>query len=67
MKENTASDRIVRFANRIDWIAAILCLAWAAYASSLAWGIAGGVFLLTAWINPVARMRKSMARKLIKK
>lgn len=67
MKKNNMPDRMLRIANRFDWVAAFLCLAWALYASSVAWGIAGGVFLLTAWINPVARMRKAMARKLVKK
>lgn len=59
--------RLLALASRMDWIFAVVFLALAAYQASATWGVVGGVFLLTAWINPVARMRKAMARSLVKR
>jgi len=70
MNQEKSTDRATRtleLANRIDWALAFACLAWAAYTSSVIWAAAGISFLLVAWINPVARVRKAMARKLVKR
>jgi len=69
-EDKSVSDRtaqILSLANRIDWFFAAACLGWAAYQSSLVWAIVGATFLVTAWVNPVARMRKAMARSLVKR
>ncbi len=66
-KHSDRTARILSLANRIDWLLAAACLGWAAYQSSLVWAIVGATFLVTAWVNPVARMRKAMARSLVKR
>lgn len=69
-EDKSASDRTARIlslANRIDWLLAAACLGWAAYQSSLVWAMVGATFLITAWINPVARVRKIMARAMVKR
>lgn len=69
-EDKNASDRTTRIlglANRVDWLLAAACLGWAAYESSLVWAIVGATFLITAWVNPVARVRKAMARSLVKR
>lgn len=69
-EDKSVSDRTARIlglANRVDWLLAAVCLGWAAYQSSLVWAIVGTTFLVTAWVNPVARMRKAMARSLVKR
>ena len=66
-KRPDRAGRILSLANRIDWLLAAACLGWAAYQSSLVWAIVGATFLITAWVNPVARVRKAMARSLVKR